>query len=1052
MEAGKQFTHQIRMFGSFEARRVDAPNPRAAWGRQKSLSIAKYLLAHRGEVVSIEQLAELFYDGAPVERIRSNVRGRISEIRQALWPGQSQSDAKGGFLAATPSGYRLDADAPLWIDVEWFKRYRKSANEYYEQEMWQIALEDFNRAHSLYRGDFLADDLDEPWADDLRERLRIEYQSSLTCAAECLLHLGHYRQAAATARRAQDIDSLDEDAYRLQIQALGLLQDKAGALSVYKELVCALEEIGVEPDPEIDELVQRIERGQLRPHAPKPKHNLRQPATTFIGREHELAILTEELAGSDTRVVTLLGAGGIGKTRLATEAGRELASVFRDGVFFVPVGEYAGDKGLAAGIAQAVGFSPGRPERGFDELADYLSNKQMLMVIDSAEHLGDVAPLADILLRAPGVKLLVTSRTRLHLPGELIIDVQGLPFPPDPSAAPTTERTARQAPAEATPAFRLFVDRYARLRPRFRPDDDDRRAIARICRLVGGMPLAIEMAASWGRVLTCGEIADRLANSVGLADTLDDPREGMRDVFTFSWMMLTDAEKQAALRLSTFAGSFSRTAAESVAQCPPSLIMSLTDKSLVQMEHSGRFRVHEVIRSYLRRELSARPADEEEAREAHAAYFASLLARAAEPHGDGLRRVDALRHDLPDVQEAWRWWVSRFDVDALRRALPAVCLLHERLAQWAAAAELLESAIARTLTELAAPGAPEGADTSKKATVLLCATLYTFLGHFKLRMSDLQSAGTAIEEGRKLLQTLRSAHEASTEVDRITAIHNRLAGRLALDRGDWATATERLTAAEEALRALGETWQRARALSQLATVARLTGDLERALKLYEESLSIHQQLGDTQELAGELLNLGAVYGNLHKYDEAQRYFEEARRYAEQGGHRLLLFYALGNSGFLSYRRSRLDEAEGLCREALDIAMDLGSKAGEANVAYYLALIALDRREAGKALPYLRQALEKSLAAQMMQLVLQVLHGYARYLVLRDESEAAAALLYFVANHPSYPDAARRRSQEVLAELAPRLTPERLDSAAAKAAEQSLDQFVAGVRALSGSAG
>src|SRR5690606_28375263 len=204
---------------------------------------------------------------------------------------------------------------------------------------------------------------------------------------------------------------------------------------------------------------------------------------------------------------------------------------------------------LAAGIAQAIGFSVTRPNMGVAELSDFLSNKQKLLIIDAAETATDVMPLFETLTSAPGIQLLVTSRRRIHFPGEFIIDVAGLPYPADPT-------DPMQAPQ--TPAYRLFVDRYERLRPRFRPTDEEKDAIARVCRMVAGMPLAIEMAASWGRVLTCQEIADRIASFEPLAAGLEDREQGLSGVFSFSWEMLTKIEQQAALRLSTFAGSFSR--------------------------------------------------------------------------------------------------------------------------------------------------------------------------------------------------------------------------------------------------------------------------------------------------------------------------------------------------------------------------------------------------------------------------------------------------------------------------------------------------------------
>lgn len=1181
------------MLGPFEARYMGNPITRQAWGRPKSLAIAKFLIAHRGESVSLGLISELFYEGAPVDRIRSNLRGRISEIRRALWPDRTHPDYENGLQFISTSGFRFDPQEPCWIDVEWFDRYIESANEHYRQEMWQLALEDFTRANALYRGDFLVDDLDEPWTYEMRERLRTAYQSSLTQTAECHIRLGQYRQAVAVARRAQELDPLNEEAYRLQIVAYGHIPDQVAALNVYHELLAALQELSVEPDPEITELIGRIKKGPLKRSAPSPRHNLVQQLTPFFGREKELATLREQLSDPQTRVVTLLGPGGIGKTRLAVEAGRQLAQTFRDGVVYVPVSEYYSAQGLAAGIAQTLGFAVNRPNSGVSELAGFLANKQMLLIIDAAEHARDAWPLFDTLIRAPEVKLLVTSRLRLHLPGEYIIDVEGLPYladsgdssdsggsgdsgAPDASAhsadtgargdpgasADSADSAAsirssggpgggsdcgpggagfseskfsdskrvRKAPSvESTPAYRLFVDRYARLRPRFRPTPEDSEAIASICRSVEGMPLAIEMAASWGRVLSCREIAGRVASPETLTGTVDGQNQGMESVFSFSWRMLTEVEQRAALRLSTFAGSLSRSAAEFVADCPASTIMSLGDKSFVQWDAQGRFRVHEVIRAFLRRNLAADPDAEARAFQAHAWYFASLL-DGDMAAGIDQKQIRELRHDLPNIQQAWRRWVSHMEADALQRTLRSLVQVHESLDQWAVLTELLEAAAARVQERLqpvleameslsgrgktsavtgetaldkgqspAHVGEPltetdmrerhpeeiDPAGLTRTRLMVLCAALFTQLAYVAMRLGDLPRAEVALRDAKKMIDALHweeSVAPADGTADGLTngtkngsnptypdpafvdaayvsrakahteAMHRMISGWFSYERGDAARAKPLLSAAAEELQSLGDPWHQASAISLLATLARTSGDLEHSRHLYEECLEIHQRLGDPRAIAGDLLNLGSVYGTLQKYDEAERYFAEARRYAEEGNHRLLLFYIIGNSGFLAYRRSRLAQAEALCLEALDLAVDLGHKVGMANVAYYLALIALDRQQPERALPYLRQALDQTLHTQTVQVMLQTLHGYARYFVLIGDYEQAAALLRFVLTQPGYPQAARKRSEEVLASVVSRLTAPQIANAERKATTQSLDDFVAELRSITGALG
>src|SRR6266545_4062733 len=414
-----------------------------------------------------------------------------------------------------------------------------------------------------------------------------------------------------------------EASHRQLMRLLAFSGQRSAALAQYATCRRVLdEELGVAPEEETTALYARIQRGAdvASPSAARPSDNLaaHTPLTPLIGREGELAQLAERLEDRNCRLLTLIGPGGIGKTRLALQIASGLRGSFRDGVYFVPLAALNAADMLVPAIASALGFALHGLADPKAQLLAYLRTKDMLLVLDNFEQVLDGADvLSDLIQAAPGVVVLATSREPLHLRVEWLMDLDGLPVPQDVEAS-SVERSS---------AVQLFVQTARRMQADFALSPATSPSVVRICQLVAGTPLAIELAAAWVRSQSCVEIARALEQSLEqLATTMRDVparHRSMRAVFEHSWRLLSDAEQGVLRRLAVFRGGMEADAAEQVAGATSSLLAALVDKSLLRRNGAGRYDLHELVRQYAGEQLEA-AGEAGEIRNQHTACFLAL--------------------------------------------------------------------------------------------------------------------------------------------------------------------------------------------------------------------------------------------------------------------------------------------------------------------------------------------------------------------------------------------------------------------------------------------
>ncbi|HMQ34613.1 MAG TPA: tetratricopeptide repeat protein, partial [Chloroflexaceae bacterium] len=641
------------------------------------------------------------------------------------------------------------------------------------------------------------------------------------------------------------------------------------------------------------------------------------------------------------RLLTLLGPGGIGKTRLAVEAARRAAPRFGDGVCFVPLAPVLDPELVLATVADALGLDLFRREKVRDLLVDYLRPRAVLLVADNFEHLTSAGEqLAGLLEAAPGLTIITTSRERLAVPGEWTLDIGGLSLPEG------------EGPARQAAAVQLFLQSARRVTGGHDPDDDELAAVARLCRLVGGTPLAIELAATWARLMPYAEIAAAIARDLDFlavnARGVPERHRGPRAVFEHSWRLLDPIDQGAFRRLAVFCGGFTRDAAAAVLglhawpasnreamaaflgdAAPPdsrqvalAALAALTDRSLVRVVGEGRYDVHELLRQYAAERLADDPADQAAARDAHATYYLGLLSRQeASLKGTEQRAALALIDaDLDNVRCAWRHAIASASWSALAGALESLFLFYEIESLH----EEGEDAFGRAVAAAAAVADPP------ESLQMLLANLLARWGWFALRLYRFQPARAILDWSLHLIERLGPRRE-TVFAEILASSQNLTGGRAVSD--------ERLRGLVGRLRDFGDRWSLAFALNSLAYVAPTYAESE---ALLVESLAISRSIGDRQGIASCLDELAAIAGDRAQMRKAVSYWEEALALYRAMGYRWAYAFCLDKLGYARRRMGDYDAAEALHRESLEGSRAVGDRLGIAGSLDNLGLVALDR--------------------------------------------------------------------------------------------------------------
>jgi predicted ATPase/class 3 adenylate cyclase len=659
--------------------------------------------------------------------------------------------------------------------------------------------------------------------------------------------------------------------------------------------------------------------------------NLPVQPNALIGRQREVAALLELLRRVDVRLVTLTGPGGMGKTRLATALTEQLLAIdrFADGVCFVALAPLTAPEQIVPALADALSFpldtGKQRAHSPRQQVLDYLREKRLLLVLDNVEQLLDEADAGDeagslvaaLLDAAPHLAILATSRERLKLREEHIYPLGGL-------AVPGGEAS------RSSDAVELFVQRARLLRPDYAPTIDDLGVVARICCLVDGMPLAIELAAGWVDTLALPDIALEIEHGLDLLATelRDVParHRSMRAVFEASWRRLGAMERAAFTRLSVFRGGGARRAVQEVTGATLPQLQALLGASLLHYDAGrDRYTVHELLRQYAAEQLSTDPADERATRERHAANYCALLDhQRADLHGARQpEALSAIEADGENVRAAWEWAAGQRNAALIDQAIDSLGCFYE----WQGRAEEGAAAYHLAATALVAASAPEAQRVRAK--------LLAWQGRYAYLLGDTSAAGALVEQSREVLER-PDLSDTDTRVERAFVLLQ--VGRLAAEQ-DYPAARAAYKQSRSLYQALGDRWGEATALSGLGNMTfEYACDYDLAQGYLEESLALRQALHDRLGVVEALADLSSNARRLGRVGESERLARQSYELSIGIGNRRLIALAGGNLGVTLIWSRKLDEAYHMLQEPAAIYTDLGDRLGLMDTSYRLGLV------------------------------------------------------------------------------------------------------------------
>ena len=746
--------------------------------------------------------------------------------------------------------------------------------------------------------------------------------------------------------------------------------------------------------------------------------NLPLPRTSFVGRASELEAIDRLLEEPGCRLLTLVGPGGAGKTRLALEAAARRVDRYPHGVHFVPLASVASPDFLAPALAESIQFALDgvhSPSSAKDQLLDYLSERSTLLVLDNFEHLVEGAGLlGEVIERAPHVELLTTSRERLNVQSEWVFDVEGLGL-------------AENGNGSAS-AVRLLVERARQVVPGFALDDAGYSQALRICRLVDGMPLGIELAASWMSVLSCAEIADEIEGNIDfLATSVRDVPErhrSLRAAIDQSWRLLTDEQRSAFSRLSVFRGSFDRGAAVAVTGADLRILSELVAKSLLRRPDFGRFELHELLRQYAAEQLRLSPGEEANARERHARHYAAmLLERQGALMGPELAVArDELRGELDNLRVAAEWILAEDD-DGV--ALPVLEAFYTFLwmHSWFEGAETLERLASTAGFDADDPG-------SASAVALAAATYRVAIG------ARLGYEPAAEELAARCLPVLRARNLERELASCLCAL-----GIMAVYRDVYPEAVALSEEGAEIARAIGDGLTESGARMDLGFARLLLGDLEAAREAFEAAHVLSEKLGNPLLRAYATSKLGLLADAEERYGDALRLHVEANELFASVGDPGGAGYALSRASLSAFGLGDYSEALRLGHAGYEAFSEVNHRWGTIAVLCRIGFAALALGDGAEARERFDEALERAHAAQAVSLELLALSGIGACLAEDPaEQERAAVLLTFALGHEQLPASYSFAARPALDRLEAELPPEKLAAAREAAAAATLEEL------------
>ena len=976
----------VTLLGSFQVA-LDG-HPITGFATDKARALLAYLAVENQRPHRREALAALLWPDQPVDRARQSLRQALLHVRQAV----CDTTADCPFLLVERNEVQLNPAADVRLDVNEFSALAETC-ERHPHRSRSSCLPCQRRSETmltLYRGEFLSgfliadSDLFEEWGLLKREWLHIQAMQSLAQLANYHGRRGELSTARRYLQQQVQLEPWREEAHRqlMRLQALG--GERSAALAQFEQCRRILKtEFGAEPATETMQLWTQIRDDAII--GPVTPVSTPASSTPFVGREAELQEIAELLTRRDCRLVTLTGPGGVGKTRLALEMAEQHRGLFTDGVFFVNLSSVSHGEMIPLVVGEALAL-PSAPQGGPHRLFQHLHNKELLLVLDSFEHLVDSGPLlSDILHHAPGVILLVTSREKLRLQEEWGYVLEGLTYP--------RSGPAMRADPLSYSALALFSQRALQAQRHFALTDDLLPDVTRICKLVEGLPLGIELAAAAMGERSCAEICKALTRTLNTLESslrnVPSRHRSLRAAFEHSWDLLTPSEQECFVALAVFAVGFDTEAAHTVAGATASELAGLTAKSLLTFD-GARYLWHEATHQFAAERLEASPAAAAALRRRHSALFAARLphSAAALNGADAGTTIQALERDRANLRAAWQWAAHEGEVEGLAAMIEGIGKLY----RWRGPAQEGLQMISQALACLRAPAEgmlstpppaslmaqlqrehtqllnlqlryEEALDSARNLIELgerICSPLWESTGHF-LKGQTLQQQGKyeaaeqALESGLLRLELTEAPTSGESKDLLLKANLLRELGNIASRRGEHAHAERLYAEALELYHALEDHRGESAIINNLGILSYARGDYAGARARLTEALALYRTLGNRPGEAKALNNLANVTADQRDYSTALHHYEAALALHQAAGNAHAQSSVLNNLGALYWELGLYLEARDAYRQALSIYRESGNRQAEGETLANLSLLELRAGSPIAALPLAEEA-------------------------------------------------------------------------------------------------
>jgi predicted ATPase/DNA-binding SARP family transcriptional activator/DNA-binding CsgD family transcriptional regulator len=899
---------RVWLLGGFRVSVGSSTIEERRWRLRKAAALVKLLALAPGHRLHREQAMDLLWPD-------SGRKAASNSLRKALHAARRTLDPAGGslYLASQDESLMLCPGGDLWVDVDVLEEAAATARRSRDPAAYRAAID-------FYAGDLLPEDRYEEWAEDKRGELQRLYLDLLVELAKAYEERDQYGPVVEVLGKAVAREPTNEAAHLGLMRVYALLGRRAEALAQFERLEEALSmHLGAGPGAETIRLRDELVDGTFSPDRSQPgaqpsgqplgeaRHNLPAPRDSFVGRERELREVKRELAM--TRLLTLSGPGGSGKTRLALEVARDLVGAYPDAVWLVELAGLSEPRLVPQAVAGALSIEE-QPDRALvDTIVDALRHKRALLVLDNCEHLiGGVARLVDALLDScQGVRVLATSREALRVRGEAVWAVPTL-------SAPTSSTMSTVEELESYESARLFAERACRRHRSFALSTASADAVGRICRLVDGIPLAIELAAAWVGTASVEQIAGRLAGSLELlrgGDRTASPRQRtMEGTLNWSYELLSDGEKALFGRSAVFMGGWTLDAIAAVGSGigvdegdVAGLIFGLAEKSLIVVEAVGdgtvRYRLLEPVRQYALAQLD-KNGGLEATRRRHAEYFLGVAEEAETRwwEAEEVEWMSLLEEDHDNLRAALSWSLEHGEAETALRLAGALPVFWGARGHGSEGVSWLERVL----------------DVGGDAPPAARAAALLGLGDL-LRRSGFERAQAHLEEALELYEKIGNGWRTAQTLCML--------GWVTSYRGDTVRARTLLEKGLALLRESGDRKLLPAFLGTLAAVELDAGDFERALSLWEESLAIERKRGSPVGISANLANMG--YAELVRGDpeRATALFDESLALAKEAKDQELVAGSLMGLGIAATLRGDPERAQAPLRESLAMQLEMG---------------------------------------------------------------------------------------------------------------------------------